>query len=106
MHVYVCICTNVNMIFALESPALVIQNHFGLCLNFESIQKKKSRVTRRKRLKERSGKIEKLENQVSIWETNIFFIKLQNFPRTQQIFNKARIYPTLKTTQPKLVQHT
>ena len=55
------------------------------------IQKKKSRVTRRKRLKERSGKIEKLENQVSIWETNIFFIKLQNFPRTQQIFNKARI---------------
>ena len=91
MHVYVCICTNVNMIFALESPALVIQNHFGLCLNFESIQKKKSRVTQRKRLKERSGKLEKLENQVSIWGTNIFFTKLQNFPRTIRIFNKAII---------------
>ena len=80
------------MIFALESPALVIQNHFGLCLNFESMYtKKKSRVTRRKQLKERSVKLEKLENQVSICGINIFFTKLQNFPRTQQIFNKARI---------------
>ena len=89
------------MIFALESAALVLKITFGLCLTFGSKHKKKSRV----RLKEISGKLEKLENQVSIWGTNNFFTKLQNFPRTHEIFNKARIYPTLKTTQPKLVQH-
>ena len=62
VHVYVCICTNVNMIFALESAALVLKITFGLCLTFGSKHKKKSRV----RLKEISGKLEKLENQVSI----------------------------------------
>ena len=78
------------MIFALESPALVIQNHFGLCLNFESIQKKKSRVTQRKRLKERSGKLEKLENQVSICGINIFFHKTSKLPKNTKIFQQSK----------------